>query len=96
VSNQSNHYSMVIQWSVPDNTYIVTVPELPGCKTHGDTYEEAVRNGQEVIELMLLALFLMLLLAIVTFSIRASIVRPVDLFAFHVRLCPLLSMLMLR
>jgi len=45
------HYSMFIQWSDEDNTYIVTVPELPGCKTHGDTYEEAVKNGQEVIEL---------------------------------------------
>jgi predicted RNase H-like HicB family nuclease len=42
---------MLIQWSDEDNTYIVTVPELPGCKTHGDTYEEAVKNGQEVIEL---------------------------------------------
>jgi predicted RNase H-like HicB family nuclease len=45
------HYSMIIQWSDEDNTYIVTVPELPGCKTHGDTYEEAVKNGQEVMEL---------------------------------------------
>ena len=43
-------YSMVIQWSERDNAYIVTVPELPGCKTHGSTYEEAVRNGQEAIE----------------------------------------------
>jgi predicted RNase H-like HicB family nuclease len=51
VSKKYEHYSMVIQWSVPDHTYIVTVRELPGCKTHGDTYEEAVRNGQEVIEL---------------------------------------------
>jgi len=45
------HYSMIIQWSDRDNAYIVTVPELPGCTTHGDTYEEAVKNGQEVIEL---------------------------------------------
>lgn len=45
------HYSMIIQWSDKDNTYIVDVPELPGCTTHGDTYEEAVKNGQEVIEL---------------------------------------------
>jgi predicted RNase H-like HicB family nuclease len=51
VSSKYEHYSMVIQWSVPDNTYIVTVPELPGCKTHGDTYEEALKNGQEVLEL---------------------------------------------
>ena len=45
------HYSMNIQWSNRDNTYIVTVPELPECTTHGDTYEEAVKNGREVIEL---------------------------------------------
>jgi len=45
------HYSMIIQWSDEDEAFIVTVPELPGCKTHGDTYEEAVQNGKEVIEL---------------------------------------------
>ena len=42
---------MNIQWSEEDQVYIVTVPELPGCKTHGDTYEEALKNAQEVIEL---------------------------------------------
>lgn len=51
MNDQYHHYSMVIQWSVEDNAYIVTVPELPGLKTHGSTYEEAARNGQEVIEL---------------------------------------------
>lgn len=51
MSDEYKHYSMVIQWSVEDNVYIVTVPELPGCKTHGNTYEEAVKNAQEVIEL---------------------------------------------
>ncbi len=50
---EAKHYSMLIQWSKEDQTYIVTVPELPGCKTHGDTYEEAVKNAQEVIELWL-------------------------------------------
>ena len=45
------HYSMIIQWSGEDEAFIVTVPELQGCKTHGDTYEEAVQNGKEVIEL---------------------------------------------
>jgi len=44
-------YSMIIQWSDEDEAFIVTVPELPGCKTHGDTYEEAVKNGKEIIEL---------------------------------------------
>src|SRR5437016_5292953 len=41
----AKHYSMNIQWSKEGQTYIVTVPELPGCKTHGDTYEEAVQNA---------------------------------------------------
>jgi len=41
---------MIIQWSEEDNVYIVTVPELPGCKTHGKTYEEAIRQGQDAIE----------------------------------------------
>ncbi len=44
------HYSMIIQWSDEDQTYLVTVPELPGCITHGETYEEAVKQGQDAIE----------------------------------------------
>ena len=44
------HYSMIIEWSDEDQAYIVTVPELPGCRTHGETYEEAVRQGQDAIE----------------------------------------------
>ena len=44
-------YSMVIQWSERDNAYIVTVPELPGCKTHGRTYAEGIKKALEVIEL---------------------------------------------
>ena len=44
------HYSMIIQWSDEDQAYIVTVPELPGCMTHGKTYEEAVKQGKEAIE----------------------------------------------
>jgi predicted RNase H-like HicB family nuclease len=50
VSNKYEHYSMIVQWSEEDQAYIVTVPELPGCKTHGATYEEAVKRGQEAIE----------------------------------------------
>ncbi len=46
----TKHYSMNIQWSDEDNAYIVTVPELPGCKTHGATYKEAVEQGQDAIE----------------------------------------------
>lgn len=46
-----NHYSMVIQWDDEDQIYIISVPELPGAKTHGKTYEEAIQNALEVIEL---------------------------------------------
>ena len=44
-----DHYSMVIEWSEVDEAYIVTVPELPGCRTHGATYEQAVSQGQDAI-----------------------------------------------
>ena len=47
------HYSVIIQWSDEDQAFIAEVPELPGCSTHGDTYEEAIKNAQEVIELWL-------------------------------------------
>jgi antitoxin HicB len=44
-------YSMVIQWSDEDRVYVVTLPEFgPFCKTHGSTYEEAAKQGQEVLE----------------------------------------------
>jgi predicted RNase H-like HicB family nuclease len=51
----TKHYSMNIQWSAEDRAYIVTVPELPGCRTHGDTYEEAVKQGQDAIESWIMA-----------------------------------------
>ncbi len=49
MNEQYKHYSMVIQWDPDDQIYVVTVPELPGCMTHGKTYEEAVRQGQDAI-----------------------------------------------
>jgi len=49
-NNDIDKYSMEIIWSDEDQAYIVTVPELPGCKTHGSTYEEAVQHGKEAIE----------------------------------------------
>jgi predicted RNase H-like HicB family nuclease len=45
-----DHYSMVIEWSDEDQAYIVTVPELPGCRTHAASYEEAVAQGRDAIE----------------------------------------------
>jgi predicted RNase H-like HicB family nuclease len=46
-----HHYSMLIQWDDEDEIYIISVPELPGAKTHGKTYDEAIKNALEVIEL---------------------------------------------
>lgn len=47
-------YSVVIQWSEEDHKYIASMPEWgPYAHTHGDTYEEAARNAQEVLELLL-------------------------------------------
>ncbi len=43
-------YPMIIEWDPRDDIFVVTVPELPGCRTHGRTYEEAVRQGQDAIE----------------------------------------------
>jgi len=50
VNDDVRHYSMLIEWRDEDLAYIVTVPGLPGCKTHGSTYEAAVRRGQDAIE----------------------------------------------
>jgi predicted RNase H-like HicB family nuclease len=47
----ATHYAIVIQWSEEDQAYLARAPELPGCITHGETYEEALKNAQEVIEL---------------------------------------------
>jgi len=33
-----------------DGGFTVTVPDLPGCITEGDTIEEALKNAKEAIE----------------------------------------------
>ena len=48
------HYTIVIQWSDEDDCFVVTLPEWGKyCHTHGDTYEEAIKNAQEVLELLI-------------------------------------------
>ncbi|MGH2535302.1 MAG: type II toxin-antitoxin system HicB family antitoxin [Thermomicrobiales bacterium] len=44
-------YTLVIRWSAQDDAYIVSVPELPGLKFHGDTHAEAVAMGEEAVAL---------------------------------------------
>lgn len=49
-----SRYSILIQWSNEDQCYIVSLPEFGKyAKTHGDTYEEALKNAQEVLELLI-------------------------------------------
>lgn len=48
------HYSIIIEWSVEDEAFIVSVPEFPGQHTHGATYEEAVRQGHDLIDSLIL------------------------------------------
>ena len=43
-------YTMIITWSEEDNSYIVKVPDLPGCMADGKTYDVAVQNAQVVIK----------------------------------------------
>ncbi|MBD2499727.1 type II toxin-antitoxin system HicB family antitoxin [Anabaena azotica] len=49
-------YTIVIQWSEEDKCYVVFLPEfinvMQPC-THGDSYEEAVKNAQEVLEMLI-------------------------------------------
>jgi len=49
------HYRMEITWSDEDDAYLVTVPDLPGCMTHGATYAEAAAKGANAIAVWLAA-----------------------------------------
>ncbi|MEA5450181.1 type II toxin-antitoxin system HicB family antitoxin [Leptolyngbya sp. CCNP1308] len=42
-------YELIIYWSEDDQSFVVEVPELPGCAADGETYQEAVANVEIVI-----------------------------------------------
>jgi predicted RNase H-like HicB family nuclease len=46
----TNRYELIIYWSKEDDSFIVEVPELPGCMADGQTYAEAVANAEEIID----------------------------------------------
>lgn len=58
VEGSAKRYTMVIRWSAEDDAYLVALPEWEGSlsnwksATHGDTYEEAARNGLVVLEML--------------------------------------------
>lgn len=45
----SSRYEMIIYWSKDDESFVVEVPELPGCMADGQTYAEAVANAERII-----------------------------------------------
>jgi predicted RNase H-like HicB family nuclease len=50
----NSRYSMLIQWSDEDQVFVVSLPEFGQySKTHGSTYEEAAKNGRQVLELLM-------------------------------------------
>jgi predicted RNase H-like HicB family nuclease len=50
-------YRVNILWSDEDNCYLVELPEfateIQRYFTHGETYEEALKNAQDVLELLI-------------------------------------------
>jgi predicted RNase H-like HicB family nuclease len=49
----NDRYSMIIRWSEEDQVFVVSLPEFGDyAQTHGDSYEEAARNGREALELL--------------------------------------------
>ncbi len=50
------HYSLVIQWSPEDQCFVVMLPEFTDVYqpvTHGKTYQEAAKHGEEVLETLI-------------------------------------------
>jgi predicted RNase H-like HicB family nuclease len=47
--NNNLKYEITIYWSETDELYIAEVPELAGCMADGETYDEALKNAQIVI-----------------------------------------------
>jgi antitoxin HicB len=43
-------YEVDIKFDPSDKIYVASVPELPGCMTHGDTQIEALKMAHEAIE----------------------------------------------
>ncbi|MCW5315257.1 type II toxin-antitoxin system HicB family antitoxin [Nostoc sp. KVJ3] len=49
-------YIILIQWSNEDECYVVSLPDFSDVMqpcTHGDTYNEALKNAQEVLEMLI-------------------------------------------
>lgn len=47
---RESRYEVIIYWSNEDEAFIAEVPELPGCASDGQTYEQALANVQVIID----------------------------------------------
>lgn len=56
-SVNTSRYSVLIAWSNEDRAYVVSFPEWEAAgligHAHGETYAEAVRNGEEPLQFLL-------------------------------------------
>lgn len=43
-------YEIILYWSDEDSAFIAEIPELPGCVSDGETYEEAIANVKDAAE----------------------------------------------
>ena len=46
-----NKYEIIIYWSEEDQLFIADVPELSGCMAHGETYDDALANIKDAMNL---------------------------------------------
>jgi predicted RNase H-like HicB family nuclease len=44
-----SQYEMILYWDKKDKTFVVDVPELPGCMAHGKTKKEAIENAEKAV-----------------------------------------------
>jgi predicted RNase H-like HicB family nuclease len=45
-----NKYEIILYWSQEDEAFIAEVPELPGCMADGETYMDALKNVEVIIQ----------------------------------------------
>ena len=46
-----HRYEVIIYWSDEDGAFVAEVPELPGCIAHGSSYEAALAEARQAIDL---------------------------------------------
>jgi len=48
-----DRYEVIIYWSEADGAFVAEIPELPACKAHGGSQEEALANAKAAGQLWL-------------------------------------------